>query len=110
MVQRWFDTSKFVPNAIGTFGNSGKNILRGPKFFNADFGVLKTTKATEKTSVQFRAEFFNAFNNVNLGMPDNNVTSGTFGKIFLADSPCILQFLLHFLLREVEMTVRASNI
>ena len=65
MILKWFDTSQFMTNAIGTFGNSGKNILRGPKFFNADFGLLKTTKTTEKTSVQFRAEFFNIFNNVN---------------------------------------------
>src|SRR5437867_449888 len=80
MILKWFDTSQFMTNTIGTFGNSGKNILRGPKFFNADFGLLKTTKTTEKTSVQFRAEFFNIFNNVNFGMPDNNATSGTKGQ------------------------------
>ena len=95
--QKWFDTSPFAPNAIGTFGNSGKNILRGPKFFDADFGLLKDTKLTETTSVQFRAEFFNAFNNVNFGSPDNNVTSGTFGQITTAGPPRILQFGLKFL-------------
>ena len=97
MIQKWFDTSQFAPNAIGTFGNSGKNILRGPKFFNADFGLLKDTRVTEKTSVQFRAEFFNIFNNVNFGMPDGTVTSGTFGQIFSAGSPRILQFALKFI-------------
>ena len=34
MIERWFDTSKFVPNPEGTFGNAGKNILRGPRLFN----------------------------------------------------------------------------
>jgi len=52
---------------------------------------------TEKTSVQFRAEFFNIFNNVNFGMPDGTVTSGTFGKIFSARSARILQFALKFI-------------
>ncbi len=98
MIQKWFDTSQFEPTkALGTFGNSGKNILRGPKFFNADFGLLKDTRVMEKTSVQFRAEFFNIFNNVNFGMPDGTVTSGTFGKIFSARSARILQFALKFI-------------
>jgi hypothetical protein len=97
MIQKWFNTSLFATNAVGTFGNSGKNILRGPRFFNTDFGLLKNLKTTEKTSVQFRAEFFNAFNNVNFGMPDGTVTSGTFGKIFSASAPRILQFALKFL-------------
>ena len=54
----------FVPNAIGTFGNSGKNILRGPRFFDTDLGLLKDFAITSALK-QFRAEFFNAFNNVN---------------------------------------------
>ena len=33
MIDRFFDTSKFVPNTIGTFGNSGKNVMRGPRLF-----------------------------------------------------------------------------
>jgi hypothetical protein len=97
MILKWFDTSQFGPNAIGTFGNSGKNILRGPKFFNTDVGLVKNTKVTERTSIQFRAEFFNMFNNVNFGQPDGTVTSGTFGQIFSASSPRILQFALKFM-------------
>ena len=97
MIQKWFDTSKFVPNAVGTFGNSGKSILRAPKFFGTDLGLIKNTKVTEKTSVQFRAEFFNALNNVNFGFPDSTVTSGTFGQITSAASPRILQFALKFI-------------
>ncbi len=97
LIAEWFDTSKFQPNAIGTFGNSGKNILRAPRFFNTDVGLLKNTKITERLSAQFRAEFFNAFNNVNFDGPDNNVadkSSGTFGLITSAQDPRILQFAL----------------
>jgi len=41
LITRYFDTSKFVPNAIGTFGNSGKNTLQAPGFFKTDFGAIK---------------------------------------------------------------------
>jgi len=97
LINKWFNTSLFAPNAIGTFGNSGKNILRGPKRFNTDLGVLKDTKISEKTSLQFRAEFFNAFNNVNFLTPDHIVTDTAFGQITAARSPRILQFALKFL-------------
>ncbi len=93
-INEWFDTSLFGPNAIGTFGNTGKNILRGPKLFNTDLGLLKDTKITERTKLQFRAEFFNAFNNVNFDMPDHTVTDDAFGQITGARDPRIMQFAL----------------
>jgi hypothetical protein len=87
-----------VPNAIGTFGNTGKNILRAPGFYKTDFGALKNFHVTESASVQFRTEFFNVFNNVNFGAPGNNVgSSDSFGVITSAGSPRIIQFALKFL-------------
>jgi hypothetical protein len=98
LIAHYFDTSLFVPNAIGTFGNSGKNVLRGPKFFKTDFGLLKNFKVTERVGVQFRAEFFNLFNNVNFDAPGNNVSSpDSFGVITSAGSPRIVQFALKLL-------------
>lgn len=94
MVTEYFDTTFFTTNALGTFGNSGKNILRGPKFFNIDMGVLKTIAVIEKLSVQFRAEFFNIFNNVNFYQPDATVTDPAFGQILSSRDPRILQFAL----------------
>ena len=96
-INQWFNTALFTPNAIGTFGNSGKNILRGPKAFNTDLGLLKNTGITEKTSLQFRAEFFNAFNNVNFFFSDRTVSDGAFGQITAARDPRILQFGLKLL-------------
>jgi hypothetical protein len=97
MVAQYFDTSKFVPNAIGTFGNSPKNMLRGPRYFNTDVALLKVTNVTQRVGVQFRAEFFNLFNNVNFNAPNSNVSSAQFGRITSALDPRIIQFGLKLL-------------
>ncbi|HEX3660033.1 MAG TPA: carboxypeptidase regulatory-like domain-containing protein [Acidobacteriaceae bacterium] len=80
-INEWFNINDFGPNAIGTFGNSGKNPLRGPRYFDADLAAIKNTKLTERTALELRAEFFNAFNNVNFGDPDNILTDTAFGQI-----------------------------
>ena len=94
MIQQWFDTSKFEYNQIGTFGNTGQNILRGPRYFNTDFGLLKVTRVTQGVELQFRAETFNLFNNVNFRLPNDNVSSAQFGRItqVVEDSQRIIQF------------------
>ncbi len=92
MIQQFFNTGAFVVNAPGTFGNSGRNILRGPRLFDTDFSVLKDTHVTERVTFQFRSEFFNVFNNVNFNNPNTNRSSGNFGRITSAQSPRILQF------------------
>ena len=97
LIQEYFNTALFVPNAVGTFGNTGRNILRGPGYFNTDFGLIKDTRMTERTTLQFRAEFFNLFNNVNFGQPDNSVADSTIGQITSARDPRILQFALKVL-------------
>ncbi len=98
LVARFFDTSLFVQNGAGTFGNSGKNIIRGPRYFNTDFGLVKNTRITERATVQFRAEFFNAFNNVNFNGPNSNLSGGAqFGRITSALDPRIMQFGMKFL-------------
>jgi len=92
MVNQWFDTAVFAPNAIGTFGNSGKDIIRGPRYFNTDVGVTKRTGITERVGTEFRAEFFNIFNNVNFNLPNSTQSSAQFGRITSALDPRILQF------------------
>jgi hypothetical protein len=99
MAAMWFDTSKFVTNANGTFGNFGRNILRGPRFFNTDLAVAKNTKVTEGITVQLRGEFFNAFNNVNFTPPNANRSSAQFGRITSALDPRILQLALRLQFR-----------
>ena len=102
MVQQWFNTSLFQPNAIGTFGNTGKNILRGPRLFNNNMSLIKNTQVGERVRVQFRAEAFIVFNNVNFQLYTGNGSTGldrtqadpTFGQIFSAAPPRILQMAL----------------
>jgi hypothetical protein len=93
-ILRWFDTSKFTKNAVGTFGSAGRNTLRGPRFFNTDFGMVKGTSIHERMKLQFRAEFFNLFNNVNFMLPNANISSAQVGQItsVIADSERIIQF------------------
>jgi hypothetical protein len=98
MTNSYFNTSLFALNAVGTFGNAGKGILQGPGFFDTDLGAIKGTHITERTTVEFRAEFFNSFNNVNFDFPGATVSSATsFGKITAAMNPRILQFALKFM-------------
>lgn len=92
LIAQYFNTAVFAPNAIGTFGNSGKNILRGPRYFNVDFGATKRTNITDRVALDFRAEFFNVFNNVNFTSPNTNRSSGQFGRITSALDPRIVQF------------------
>ena len=93
-VLRWFDFTRFEFNAPGTFGNTGRNTLRGPRYFHADLGVLKETAVNEKWSVQFRAELFNVFNNVNFRLPNGNISSEQVGRItsVVDDNQRIIQF------------------
>jgi len=94
LVSQYFNAAAFTLNAPGTFGNAGKNILRAPRFFNTDLNLLKNFKLTERASVQFRAEFFNIFNNVNFNAPQASLSSAAKSTITSAGDPRILQFAL----------------
>jgi hypothetical protein len=78
-VDRWFDTSAFT--AVPRFGNLGRNVIIGPGFNNTDFSIIKNTKFGEKLRAQFRAEFFDLFNQANFGQPGNVVGTPAFGRI-----------------------------
>jgi hypothetical protein len=91
-VAKYFDTSAFALNAIGQFGNIGRNTMIGPGQANMDAAVMKIFQITEMMRLQFRAEFFNAFNRVNFGLPGNIVSAGSFGRITSAGSPRVVQF------------------
>ncbi|MDQ2775922.1 MAG: TonB-dependent receptor [Acidobacteriota bacterium] len=73
------------PNS-GRFGTFGRNTLRGPAFYNFDFGLIKDTPFGtrgngELVNLQIRAEFFNLFNIVNFGLPANIIKGSGFGEI-----------------------------
>jgi hypothetical protein len=72
-------------DGIGTaFGNSATGIVNGPGQANLDFAVSKTVALNwpvERSSIQFRAEFYNALNHPQFANPDSNFSSPTFGVI-----------------------------
>lgn len=95
-ILKWFNTSAFILQKEGTFGTAGRNILRGPGQVNFDLGLFKQIPVIEGHNLQFRSEFFNLFNHANLGLPDANLQSPTFGRITSAGSPRIIQFGLKY--------------
>jgi hypothetical protein len=79
------------------FGNSGIGIAYGPGQNNWDISLIKDTKIREGHSIQFRAEFYNAFNKTQFGSPDTGVMSTTFGQILgTTVNPRIIQFGLKY--------------
>jgi hypothetical protein len=93
---KWFDTAAFVPNALGTFGTSGRNNLRGPGAWNIDMGLTRKFSFKETQTLEFRAEGFNILNHTRLGSPNTSLTSTDYGRIRSAGDPRILQFALKY--------------
>ncbi len=94
----YFDTSAFVsPTAYGDFGQLGRNIIVGPKQIDTDLSIMKNIPVTESQRVEFRAEFFNLFNNVNWANPINIQSSANFGQIAATTTgPRVIQFALKY--------------
>ncbi len=65
--------SAFARPAAGTFGNSGRNFLTGPGYWNVDASLFKRFRFSDRTNLEFRVEVQNLFNHVNLGQPDSEV-------------------------------------
>jgi hypothetical protein len=95
-VDRWFNTAAFViPTPVPqAFGNSGVGVVRGPGMQSFDFSVAKKIAVSEQRYLQFRAEFFNAFNHANFNPPDIRADASTFGRILSAGNGRIVQFAL----------------
>jgi len=88
-LNEYFNTSCFTgPPVISSdggtgFGNTTPGLLRGPAQHNVDLSLRKTTALSERMALEFRAEFFNAFNSTQFGNPDTTFSDGVpaFGKI-----------------------------
>ena len=71
----------------GVFGALGRNSFRGPAYYDYDFALIKDTpfgrrkSGAEFVDLQFRSEFFNLFNIVNMGLPANTLSGSGFGEI-----------------------------
>jgi hypothetical protein len=91
-----------APPTIGDgtgFGNSGRGVVRSPDQRNFDFAITKDTplKFKETTNLQFRAEFFNAFNTPQFGDPGLTLPFANFGQITTTTvAPRLIQLALKF--------------
>ena len=81
--------SAFPPPPFGRPGSVGRNTFTGPRYFNTDADLIKRIALTERLKLQFRAEVYNIFNQVQFsqpgilgqGQPGNVIEDpGTFGK------------------------------
>jgi hypothetical protein len=75
-----FNKAAFATPPVGQQGNFGRNVLRGFDATQADIGVQRQFRITEKVGLRFRAEFFNIFNHPNFGNPTTVLTSPLFGR------------------------------
>lgn len=99
--QEWFNVAAFQQlnpvTQAGQFGNAGRNVTQAAGLGQFDFSAFKTFRIAEAKTLEFRAEFFNLFNRVNFGLPNNDISSPTFGQVESALPPRQIQFALKFL-------------
>jgi hypothetical protein len=97
-VNRWFDTAAFVSPVGFAFGDSGRNILTGPRLVQWDFSLFKSIPINDRFHLQFRAESFNIFNHPNFGLPNASIGTAAAGTISsTVSSPRQNQFALKLL-------------
>jgi hypothetical protein len=95
--QEWFNTAAFAIPPQYTFGDAGRNILRGPGLATVDFSLSRRFTFAERWSVLAQAQAFNLLNRENLNLPDAFADNpATFGKIFSAKDPREIQLVLRF--------------
>jgi hypothetical protein len=86
-LNNWFNTSFNVPGAVWstpslyTFGDAGRNILRGPGRFNLDTSLFKDVAVSERVHVQFRGELFNVLNHPQFDLPNATIGNAQAGII-----------------------------
>jgi outer membrane receptor protein involved in Fe transport len=94
-VDNWFNVAAFERVPSGTFGNAGRNILRGPGYVTFDMSLQKRVSFGGRVAGSFRWDVFNLFNRANFGNPNSDITGATVGTITtLAGDPRVMQFSL----------------
>jgi hypothetical protein len=89
-LKNWFGrngTTAYSPELTGQFGTARVGTERSPGFDQVDLSVFKVLTIKERQNLQFRTDFFNAFNIASYGAPVSSVSSATFGQITSTLSP-----------------------
>jgi hypothetical protein len=88
-------SNAFAEQAVGAFGDAGRNILRGPRASLFDFSLMRDFHIVEASTLQLRWDVFNLANTPIFANPNNNLSSGAVGSITsLASDPRVMQFAL----------------
>jgi hypothetical protein len=105
---QWINAAAFIPNPLGTYGNVGRDALRGPGNISFDVAVSRRFNFNERFTLEVRGESFNAINHTNFvgsiqpsgtgsataATLNNNLSSSAFGKVQAAFDPRIMQLVL----------------
>ena len=91
-----FNPAAFVAPSAGQLGSVGRNTLRADNYFNADFGALRNFRFSplgEAGAIEYRAEFFNLFNNHSFTLPVGSLSNAAFGRyVSNSTAPRVIQF------------------
>jgi hypothetical protein len=80
-LDHWFNTAAFQLAPQFTLGDSSRFPLHGPGLNNWDLALQRNFPIAERVKLQFRGEFFNAWNHAQFSNPNGNVASPSFGAI-----------------------------
>lgn len=72
----WINLAAFTMPVLGTFGDAGRDIFRGPGLWQLDLSADKQIPVTERFHLRLRAEAFNLFNRAQLGQPNASISAG----------------------------------
>jgi hypothetical protein len=92
---QFYNPACFVPASSGYFGNASRNIMGSPGINNWDIGLSKQFVIGESKRVDFRIEFFNAWNHAQFGSPDRFL-GPNLGRVSTARAPRLIQLSLQF--------------
>ncbi len=96
-LQQWFSVGSYGIPAQYTYGNAGRDTLRGPHRTNLDLSLFKSFVIKEQTRFEFRAEAFNVLNHPQFGLPNPNIGNGQAGSITsIVGNPRQLQMGIRF--------------
>jgi len=91
---QYFATSGFSLQPLGVGGTARRRFFHGPGLNNFDVALQKMTRINERFAVEFRFEFFNAFNHTQFMNPSGNFSASNFGSVTSARDPRIGQVAL----------------
>jgi len=92
----FLNPAAFTQPAAGTFGNNGRNSIKGPYTWAFDVSLSRSFRLREAQRLEVRAEAFNVTNSFRPGSPNQVLSNNTFGQLRTSDDPRILQFALKY--------------